>query len=63
MIGFWNYRLQKEPLLKSLKSTVSEHLWTVNILKALKQCLNLHGSIFLIFFHHSEKKSAPEILS
>ena len=29
---------------------MSEHLWNVNILKAPKDCLNPHGSIFVVFF-------------
>ena len=29
------------------KKPLSEHLWTVNMLKYPKDCLNLHGSIFL----------------
>ena len=31
------------------KSPVSEHLWTVNMLKGPKDCLNLHGSILSYF--------------
>ena len=27
-----------------------------------KHCLNINGSIFVIFFDHSERKSAPNIL-
>ena len=27
-----------------------------------KDCLNLHGSIFVIFFDHSEMKSALKII-
>ena len=61
VIRFWNYRLQKG-LLKCLKSPESEHFWTVNMLKGPKECLNLHGRIFAIFFDHSEKKSAQYIL-
>ena len=63
VIWFWNYRLQIAGWLKSLKSPVSEHLWTVNMLKRPKHFLNLHGSIFVIFFDHSERESAPKILS
>ena len=40
---------------------MSEHLWTVNMLKGLKgpnHFLNLHGSIFDTFFDHSETESA-----
>ena len=50
-----NYRLQKTWLLKCLKSPVSEHLWTVNMLKGPKHCLNLHGSTFAIFFEHYKR--------
>ena len=60
-IFFWNYRLEKAELLKCQKSRMSEHLWTVNMLKGLKgpnHFLNLHGSIFDTFFDHSETESA-----
>ena len=63
VISFWNYRLEKAGLLKCLKGPVSEHLWTVNILKGHKDCLHVHGSIFVRFFHHSERKSAWKSLS
>ena len=52
-----NYRLQKAWLLKYIKSHESEHLWTFNMLKGPKHCLNLHGSSFVIFFKHSKKTS------
>ena len=32
------------------------------MLKGSKDCLNLHGSIFVVFFDHSERKSAEKIL-
>ena len=32
---------------------MSEHLWAVNMLKGRKDCLNLHGPTFVIFFYHS----------
>ena len=62
---FKNYGLQKVWLDKCLKSPVSEHLSTVNMLKRLnssrvnmlkrpKHCMNLHESSFIIIFHHSE---------
>ena len=63
VIFFWNYRLQKAGLLKCLKSPVSQHFWVVNMLKAPKECLNLHGSIFVRFFDDSERKSTRQILS
>ena len=34
----------------------------VNMLKALKNCLNLHGSIFILFFDDSEITSDRKIL-
>ena len=60
VICFWNYRVQNVGPLKYLKSPVSEHLRTVNMLKNTKDCLNLHGSIFFVFSDHSERKSAPK---
>ena len=48
--------------LNATKSPVSEHLWTVNMLKGPKDCLILHGSIFVIFSGHSETKSSLLIL-
>ena len=62
IICFWNYRLQNAGLLKCLKSLVSEHLWTVIMLNGPKDCLNLHGSIFVRYFDHSERKAARKIL-
>ena len=62
IICFWNYRLQKAGLLKCPRSPVSQHLWTVNMLKDAKHCINLIGSIFLKFFYHSETNWAGKIL-
>ena len=56
MITLGNYRLEKIGLLKCLKSYVSEHLWTVNMLKAPKDYLILHGSIFCNIFWSLWKK-------
>ena len=53
---FQNYSLQKAWLLKSLKSPVSEHLWTVNILKGPKHIRNLHGRSFAIFFMNLKER-------
>ena len=51
-----NYKLQNAWLLKCLKRPVSEHFWTVNMLKGSKNFLNLHHSSFAIFFElHVEK--------
>ena len=59
-----NHRLKKAWLLKRLKILVSEqHLWSVNKLKGLKQCLNLRHSCFVRFFDHSELPSVRKILS
>ena len=58
IICLWNYRLQKAELLKCQKSPVSERLWTVNMLKALKHSINRRGSIFVWFFDQCERKSA-----
>ena len=63
VICFWSFRLKKAGLLKCLKSPVSEHLWTVNMLKGPKHFLNLHGSIFVRFFDDFERKSARKFLS
>ena len=59
---FLNYRVEKVGLLKFLKRPVSELLCTVNMLKSQQNCLNLHGSIFVSFFDHSEKKAAQKIM-
>ena len=59
VISYWNFRLERGELLKSKKKSVSEHLWTVNMLKSSKRCLNLHSSVFLKLFDQTQKKSAP----
>ena len=59
----WNCRLQKAVLLKWLKSHVSQHFCAVNVLKAPKHCLNLHASILVIFFDHSDRNSTGKIQS
>ena len=61
VICFLNYRLQKAGLLKCLNSNVSEHLYVDSMLKVPKHCLNLHGTIFVISFDHSARKSALKI--
>ena len=58
VICFLNYRLQKAGLLKRLNSNVSAHLYADSMLKVPKQCLNMHGTIFVISFDHSARKSA-----
>ena len=60
---FLKYRLEKTGLVKCLKSHVSEHLCTVNMLRGLKDCLNQHGSIFVVFFDQHGRKLTRKILS
>ena len=55
-ICFWYERLQKVGFLKCLKSPSSKHLWAVNMLKGPKDCVDLHCSIFVIFFITLKKK-------
>ena len=55
LINFRYYGLQKTWLDKCLKSPVSEHRSTVDMLKRPKHYYNLHGSTFIIFSHHSER--------
>ena len=50
---------KKRSYLNAQKATLSEHLWTVKILKSPNHCLNLHGSFFVIFFDHFQRKSGP----
>ena len=53
---FRNYRLSKNWLDHSLKSTVSERRSKVNMLKSPKHLSNLHQSTFIIFFYDYEEK-------
>ena len=62
VISFWNYRLQNMDLITCPKSPLLEHLWRVNMLKGLKNCLNLHGSVFVLLFHQSESESPLKCL-
>ena len=62
VICFWNYRQQKECLLKFQKSPMSEHLRTVNMLSSPKHTISLHSSIFPWFFDQCERKSARKNL-
>ena len=52
-----NYRLRNTCLCKCLKSHVSVHPRTVNMLKGVKHCFNLHDSSFMSFVHDSGKIS------
>ena len=54
---FQNYRLSKKWLDQSLKSAVSEHPLTLNMLKGTKHLRNLHERTYIIFSLHSERES------
>ena len=41
-------------LFKCLKCPFLEHPMPVNVVTACKHCRDLHGSTFILFFHHSE---------
>ena len=60
---FKQYGLQKMWLDKCLKSFVSEHHSTVNILKGRKQLWNLHDSTFIKFLHQYEQNWLGKCLS
>ena len=47
---FLNLKTVKSWLLKCVKRALSENLWMLSIIKGPKDKLNLHGSIFVIFF-------------
>ena len=55
VICLWNYRLQKARLLNCLKSSVSEHLWTVKILKVHNTAW-ICTAVFLWYFLISLKE-------
>ena len=63
VICFWNYTLEKAGLLKCLKSALSEHLRTVNMLINAKNCLNQHGRSFVTVFDDFKTKSTRKVLS
>ena len=50
------YRLPKKWLNQPVKSAISEHPLTFNVLMGAKHLWNLHHSTFIIFFDHSERK-------
>ena len=56
--GLWTTWLDKY-----LKTLVSEHFSTVNILKSAKHCWNLYNFIFIIFFHQSQENIVGQCLS
>ena len=44
------------------KKPLSQHLWAVKMLTCPKDRVSLHGSIFVVFFDHSEMKLAWKLL-
>ena len=53
LMYFRNYRLWKSLLENSLRSTVSEQAFAVNMSKRPNCFRNLHESAFIMFFSHS----------
>ena len=51
---FRNYRLRKMWFDKCLKSPISEHPFTGNVVNWPKHCFNLNDSAFTIFIDHCE---------
>ena len=49
-----NYGLPKTWLDKYQKSSATEYPWTSNMVKRLKNCINLNGGMFIIFIDHCE---------
>ena len=54
---------EKYVVIKCLKSPVSGHLWTVNMLKRVKHCPNLQCSSFVKFSYDLKITSFRKILS
>ena len=52
---------KKRSYLSAQKATVSEHLWTVNMLKGPKHCLNMDGSIFVMFLITLKKNHLQKV--
>ena len=66
VISFWNYRVEKVSFLTCLKSHVSEHLWTVNMLKGPKTaylCTAVFLPYFLITLKENELKISVLVVS
>ena len=61
LISFWNQGMEKAELVKCSKIPMLEHLSRVNMLKDPKECLDLHGVIFLIFLDPYDRNSARKI--
>ena len=55
---FPKYRQQRTWLLKCLKSPVTEHLWTINMLNGPKHCPNLDNCSFAIFGNNFSSKNS-----
>ena len=53
--------MEKAELVKCSKIPMSEHLSRVNMLKDPKDCLDMHGGIFLVFRDHYDRNSARKI--
>ena len=58
-----DYKLRNTCLCKCLKSHVSVHSKTVNMLKCPKHCCNLDDSSFISFAHQSRKMSVGKYFS
>ena len=56
-MSYRNYRLRNTCLCKCLKSHISVHPRSVNMLKGPKKGSNLHDSSFISFVYHSGKIS------
>ena len=58
---FPNYGAQNTWFDKCLKSPISEHPLTLNMLKSSKHWLNMHDSTFIIFFYQSGRNIVGNI--
>ena len=59
---FLKLQIAKSGVTEMPKSLVSELLRIVNMLRGTKHCLSLHGSIFVKFLYHSQKKASRKTL-
>ena len=50
---FQNHSLRKRSLLKCIARPVSEHPLALNVFTGPKHSRSLHGSTFILLFHHS----------
>ena len=58
---FWNYRLRKTWLDKSLKIRVLEDPSTDNMVNGSKHCCNLNDSTFTIFINNCEVSALEKV--